>query len=147
MPTPQRRHAAAALAVPLLAVALASCSTTPAAELAVGDCLDAATLRDSGGMVGRVSVLDCGDEHDTEVVGVHDVVADDYPGPEELNAIAGEECTAAFRDYVGVAYADSDLELVPLIPSETGWGADDHRIVCLATAPEPVTESFEGSGR
>lgn len=147
MITPLRRRAAAVLALPLLGVSLASCSTVPAAHLEVGDCLDSATLRNANDMVGRVTVVECDEEHDTEVVGVYEVPGEDYPGPDALNEIAGTECTASFREYVGVDYQLSELELVPLIPSEKGWEADDHRMVCIATAPEPFTGSVEGTGR
>lgn len=145
MTTP-RRLLVATLALPLVLAVLAACSTTPAGELAPGDCLNAENLR-SGDIVGRVRVLECSENHDTEVISAFDVDGDAYPGADQLNEIASRRCTADFREYVGVDYLLSDLELVPLIPSEQGWGAGDHRIICTATAPEPITGSVGGTGR
>ena len=147
MSTPQRCLVGPALALTLLAPALAACSTTPAGDLDTGDCLDSASLQDAEGMVGRVSLIECADEHDTEVISAFDVDEGDYPGAEQLGAIAGDRCTADFREYVGVDYVLSDLQLIPLFPSQEGWEAGDHRIICIATAPEPITASIEDSGR
>lgn len=115
----------------------------PTAE--VGECLQQEFL--AGDEVDEIPVLDCSEEHDSQVVGVFDAREGDYPGEEEWTQIVTDGCLPAFEEFVGVDYGDSELRVSQLTPAEDLWDDGDREVLCLAYLDgETTTESFEGSG-
>lgn len=134
-------------AAALMGLGLVACSSEVAAnDLEVGDCVvDEAALTSAD-----VEAVDCGDEHQFELIGRFDVDdADEYPGEEELVAEGDAECQGdIFSDYVGTDFDPAGAVLVaPIYPSQETWDeADDRTILCFAFAADgsSSTESVEG---
>jgi hypothetical protein len=123
---------------------LASCSGDKAAsDLAVGDCFDdpdAETFTE-------VKTVDCTEEHDNEVFHVFDLEDGDYPGDDEVGTLGHEGCKASFEDFIGVPWEESELEILPITPTQDSWDDDDDReVACTVFDPGgPVEGSLEGS--
>ncbi len=139
-----------ALAALVLAATVSGCSVLPwwnddpgekisVFDLEVGDCT--ITPQDVTVEVTDLTRVDCSVEHQQEVFAVLpyvDPATDERPStrPDEdaLNAFADGACAAAFEDYVGVDYRDSDLFFTYLLPSTRGWEQnDDNNVVCFIT--------------
>ncbi len=115
-------------------------------DLDVGDCFN---VDEDSEIIEEVELLDCDAEHFYEVFALVEHPADDdeeYPGEDELDDFAFNECEGEFEDYVGAAYEDSDYYITYLTPSEQTWAVGDREVVCVlqfGLEAEPV----EGSGR
>jgi hypothetical protein len=131
----------AVIAASFLAVALTACSEGNVFSLEPGDCFG----EFSGGEVSDVDKVDCDEPHENEVYATFDAEGDDFPGEDELQAEAEEECTGdRFEDYVGISYNESRYYFSPLVPSEDSWeDADDREIVCYLH--EQDSSEIEGS--
>lgn len=136
------------LVVPLACVVLLSgCSLlrgeAPTAD--VGDCIQQELLAEE--QVTEIPVVECTEEHDSQVFAVFDAREGDYPSEEEWLDIVAEGCLPDFGEFVGVGFADSELLVAPLTPSESVWDAGDREVICVASLEgETTTESFEDSG-
>ncbi|WP_420112009.1 septum formation family protein [Pseudactinotalea sp.] len=113
----------------------------------VGACTTTDVMDNSS--VSTLPLMDCSYEHDAQVIGLFDVEGDEYPGVATVRADARAGCEEAFEDFVGIAVADSDLELWHISPTEGTWdNNDDREVICIAYLEEgSVTESWEGSQR
>ncbi|WP_116244232.1 septum formation family protein [Nocardiopsis sp. FIRDI 009] len=120
-------------------------------ELAVGDCFieDEMYSVGSDSEVTDVPLVDCSEEHDSEIYYLYDLEGDSFPGLEAARADADETCTAqAFTDFVGVEYAESEIYASYLVPTELSWNtADDREVVCYLFTDEMTTGSLEGANR
>ena len=95
--------------------------------LEVGTCFDDTEET----QVSSVPEVDCAEPHDNEVFAVFDYTETDiYPGSEAMNAAATDLSIARFRDYVGVPYTDSPLEVFPITPTEASWESGDREVIC-----------------
>jgi hypothetical protein len=106
-------------------------------DLEVGDCFSGG----ENGEVSEVSVVDCDDEHAYEVFALvdHEGAADEaYPGDEELEAFADDQCTGdEFESYVGISYEESIYYATWLTPTERSWDElGDREVVCVLYEPE-----------
>jgi hypothetical protein len=118
---------------------------TSALELNVGDCLPEEL---SGDSISTVDVVPCEQEHYQEVFHTEDLDHASFPGSETVDTEAEELCSAAFEDFVGVPYNDSELYLNYLTPTEGSWELGDREVVCLIYDPEGnTTGSLENAGR
>ena len=97
-------------------------------SLGVGDCFTAGDAYE----IENVPVVDCSEEHDSELFATVDAVAlgPSYPGEDFLFEWAFEECLVEFEGYVGEPYEDSPYYVETLIPLEDGWGEGDHIVMC-----------------
>lgn len=99
----------------------------------------------------RSAAVDCRTDHDFEVydVGPLSEAASPYPGGREIAAAADEQCYQAFESYVGLPYADSALDYLAVVPSETAWAAGQRNAHCLLVDLERDTleEPLAGSRR
>lgn len=112
-------------------------TSTAIVDLAVGDCIS-----------GDLTVVDCSTEHDSEAYASITVPGDDFPGDESIATQAGQGCTDAFTEFVGIPYDDSSLDYAFYFPTEGSWAAGDRRILCLIVDPETrVAGSLEGAAR
>ncbi|TDE08100.1 septum formation family protein [Jiangella asiatica] len=114
-------------------------------EVRVGDCLG--DFGDSA-EVSEVALAPCDDEHAQQAYAVSELSDGDFPGDEAFRAEADEVCVAEFETFVGVPYAESELDYTWLQPTEESWEQGDRELVCLVYDPAgPVTGSLEGAGR
>ena len=87
----------------------------------------------SDGDFPNIWVADCAGEHHGEVI-ARLTWADPeaaYPGAAAIEAFAFSHCFAAFRDYVGIDYGLSELELALAYPSRSDWGRRAHLLSCV----------------
>ncbi len=110
--------------------------------LRVGDCFDDTT--DNATEVSEVAAVPCADPHDNEVYHEFTLSGDEWPGQDAIDAEAEAQCTPAFDEFVGIAYAESMYEWFPLTPTEAGWDQLGDRVVqCVIY--HPSLAKIEGS--
>ncbi|MEI2276990.1 septum formation family protein [Paenarthrobacter ilicis] len=102
-------------------------SVADAFKVKVGDCI----AEPSGTEVKDVSVIPCEQNHDLEAYAAKNIVADDYPGQEEVAKQSEDFCGTEFATFVGVPFDQSTLELTYFYPTSETWKAKDREIVCL----------------
>lgn len=118
-----------------------------ALSLQVGDCLADSTV----GEVNDVPVVPCNESHDSEVFSVFDLPDGEFPGDMTVDEDAEEGCTGEdFAEYVGIEYAESDLDVGFIKPSRDTWnGIDDREVICLAATLDgtALKQSVAGAAR
>ena len=130
-------------------------TTTPAGEPVAVDRIEVGTCFNDAGDEGafdytELAVVDCDEAHDNEVYHLFDAPGGAaYPGNEQIAALTRDGCLQAFEPYVGKAYTDSALAILPIPPSEASWGRGDREVVCAVydVGREELTGSVRGSGR
>ena len=119
-----------------------------ALELRVGDCFD---LKDaSTETIGDVTALPCTELHEYEIffVGAMSMAERIYPSQEELDGYVDLYCRPTFYTYVGKIYAESELEIFTLFPTNEGWGDGDRSVSCAAHLGDGrLSASVKGSKR
>jgi len=124
--------------------------TTSVFSLDVGVCFDEPADRDDG-LIVEVTVIDCEMPHHSEVFARFDVTVstdDQYPGLDALRDEAAERCGRAFEEFVGVAYAQSELLARFIVPTEDSWNVEDRVVACYVFLPDgqPLTGTVRGRG-
>ena len=82
------------------------------------------------------SVVPCDEPHDVEVYASVDVPIPEggmRPSDEDLAFLGDDLCWAAFAPYTGVAWEDTPLDYVPLVPGGRAWASGDRTVHCLLT--------------
>lgn len=115
-------------------------------ELRAGDCFDLKGPTEED--VADVDAKPCTEPHEFEMFFVGDLPQGDYPA-DSISAFLETECVRAFDAYVGLAYAQSALDIRALIPSESSWDAGDHAVKCMVSDPidEELTSSMRNASR
>lgn len=129
-------------------------------DLAAGDCLDPPEAVDE--QVGDLPAVPCWEPHTHEVIGTFEIGTDEpftgaseldgevYPGAGQLGDWADRACIAAYPEYVGADYFDSDLFVTYLLPTIDSWSkqsSPDRTVVCLVrTTGWPMQRSVHCSG-
>jgi len=111
-----------------------------------GDCLNTPEV----GLVQSVEGVPCSQPHDAEVYLKFDLAGTSYPGAASVEETAIDGCLAGFHPFVGLAYEDSELDILWLEPTEDSWNEqDDREIVCMVIAMDgsSLTGSVRGSSR
>lgn len=121
-------------------------------DFEIGDCFDdpdGVDLEQEGGdVLESVVSVGCDQAHDNEVIHLFEVDDATFPGQEVLQDRADEQCQARWPDYIGTAYADSELESFPLVPTAESWKRGDREIVCAVYLPdEKLVGSVRGAQR
>lgn len=123
-----------------------------ATNLRVGDCWNDVDEE----VVTTLPLVPCSEPHDNEVYAVIQLDDDEYlgdddefPGDDDIYEIAEWVCYEPFADFVGTEWEDSELDYMPLYPTEIGWRAvKDREVACSVWDPAGKLEgSVEGSGR
>lgn len=114
-------------------------------DLEEGDCFSA-----GGEQVENVIVVDCEEPHIFEVYAVleHEAADDEeYPGGEEIQAYADEECEGRFEDFIGTDYESSQWFITSISPTQETWAGGDREVLCTVNLEDrsEVTSSAEGS--
>jgi hypothetical protein len=106
---------------------VSACGSGSVFTLEVGTCFDDTDETE----ISSVPEVECTQPHDNEVFAVFDYTeTETFPGREDMNAAATDLCIARFKDYVGVAYTDSPLEVFTIIPTEASWKSGDREVIC-----------------
>ncbi|MDE3719833.1 septum formation family protein [Nocardiopsis sp. N85] len=128
-------------------------------DLGVGDCFTEEEMNSVLGSeeVSDIPLVDCSEEHDSEIYHVETLPEGDYPGDSVVNTTADETCGTRLAEFVGVAYDDEILSYgVPagdstiyygaLLPIESSWDFENGRdITCYAViVGETVTGTLSG---
>ncbi|WP_431071754.1 DUF2510 domain-containing protein [Microbacterium phyllosphaerae] len=114
-------------------------------DLEVGHCLPLVEWEDE---VYDLPVVPCDQPHTDEVYFIFDAPDGDFPGDAELQTLATERCDPAFEEFIGIPYADSELDNYWFVPTETSWKrANDRAIQCIVFSYEDVTGTLEGAAR
>jgi Septum formation len=112
----------------------------------VGECIEEP---ESAGNIEDFDEVDCDEDHFGEIFLLveHEGDDDDFPGSDELQEEAAEECQGEeFEDYTDTEYSESAIFVAQVNPSEESWGEGDRETICILTIGEEVDESFEGNG-
>lgn len=153
-PGPRRWLAAAALA-PLLLLGGCGLGATAPPTAAVGDCLNIADLQEQlggadSGEVMEIPTVDCGEEHDAEVLLAYELADGPAPEQELIDGVVDSQCMPQFRTYLGVAYEQSQrFDMFTLYPTPDSWEQGDREVLCIIHTMDgsTATGSFEGAER
>ncbi len=113
-------------------------------DMGVGDCFNVADPNSQ--FVDDVTLLECTEPHQFEMFFVGDLPDGPFPSGDEVTVWLQANCFPAFADYVGIESQNSQLDLLPITPTEDGWNEGDHSVQCALTdleSPE-LTGSHEG---
>jgi len=120
---------------------ITSAGNLSAFDVKVGDCFD---LPDPNGEVTDLSGVPCTDPHDAEVYATFDIDGQDFPGTDKVIAEAERGCSRRFKDFVGLPYRRSELELQYLYPTSDSWDTqNDREVVCAVTEPDGKKTTVE----
>lgn len=113
-----------------------------------GTCLEGITP--STDLVSQApATVDCGTAHDAEVVGTFNVEGSAYPGDRGLLDVARQQCPGLFASYVGVAFDQSRLDILPVVPTQIAWEAGSREVSCVALTQDgtKLTGPIKGTGQ
>ncbi len=115
--------------------------------LKVGDCVDSAKLGgEEATEISSVGTVPCGQPHDGEVFAETTMATGDFPGDAAAGDQANEYCKQQFESFIGVAFDDSVLDLVPMFPTSESWTYNDDRVIqCVVIASENRTGTMKDS--
>lgn len=116
-------------------------------DLRVGDCYD---LKDpTADEVEQVIARPCAEEHQYELFFIGDVPGTTFPDAAAFEGFVGANCLPAFEAFVGRDYADSELDINWLSPTNIGWRLGDRTVQCSVLDPrvERLTGSLKGTSR
>lgn len=114
-------------------------------SIEVGDCLN---LPSELGELQSVEGVPCNQAHSAQAYAVFNLVGfgDTFPGDVAFAEQADIGCYERFEGFVGIPYEESELYVLPLVPTEGSWvELDDREIVCLLV-PEEGTFSYDARG-
>lgn len=120
-------------------------------NLRVGDCVLRMQLVEeveSGETpLGEVTAVPCSDPHRAEVIDVYDLDPDGFTDQPALDREAVTGCLPAYKDYVGVPYRRSRLEIFFYSPElQLGPLAGD-RVTCLVSTRSGLTTTMLAGSR
>lgn len=98
----------------------------------LGDCFDntPSLASGDGGEVSMLPGVPCAEPHDNEVYAIFAVDYEAFPGDVPMAELAFDQCLAHFRDFVGLEYESSVLDIAALYPSAASWSENDREVVC-----------------
>lgn len=112
-------------------------------DVRIGDCFN---LKDvHAEETSEVDAKRCGEAHQFEMVFAGEMRSGEYPTEAEISDFVASACGPAFDDYVGMAYADSHLEVFYWFPVTEGWNRGDRGVQCAVY--DPLDNALLGSLR
>jgi Septum formation len=121
--------------------------TVSVEDLRVGDCFVLATEADE---ISEVDAKPCAEPHDYEIYHIATWSRDGaYPTEDEWFTFIVDSCDPSFEAYVGRSYTTSELEIIPLTPTEQGWEDGDRVLQCALLDPTgaSLTSSMRDADR
>jgi Septum formation len=128
----------------------------PTRTLKVGDCLNTLPGTDPPQQPGGVAevaetvlLVQCEGPHEQEVYHLFELAAGPYPGDEQVEALAHEQCSAKFKEYVGIGPEWSELDFFYVWPWREAWELGNRRGGCslFDAVGRDLTGSMAGSSR
>jgi hypothetical protein len=114
-------------------------------ELEVGHCLPLIEWEEE---VYELPTVPCDQPHTDEVYFIFDAPDGDYPGDDGLQTLATDACDAAFEEFIGIPYADSEFDNYWFVPTEASWNRlNDRAIQCIVVSYDEVAGTLEGAAR
>lgn len=98
-------------------------------SIKVGDCLNDATAT---GTVTTAPVVPCSEPHDSEAYKSVEMSGSAFPGADAVTSQANQACAAAFPDFIGTPYDNSNLSISYYFPTKESWVNGDRQILCTA---------------
>lgn len=96
----------------------------------------------------EVPTVACEDPHESEVFAEVTIPGSDFPGIDDVQAQAIDQCQEEFRRFVGVEFTASTLNFHYYYPTESSWLVGDRSIYCVIFDPGRLTEgSLRGANR
>jgi hypothetical protein len=113
----------------LFALPLGGCGGgTSVADLEQGDCFDDPPTA----VIDSLQLTDCDQPHDNEVFANLLLEQSVFPGESIIAEFAADACFAPFEAYVGMPYAESDLDYSFLAPTADAWNSSaDRTVTCF----------------
>ena len=100
-------------------------------DLRVGDCF----INQNAGQFNSVPVVPCAELHFYELFHSFDVPGVEYPGADEVSAIASDTCADQFENFIGFSYGDSVWDVTAVTPTEDTWDDEGGREAICAVYP------------
>ncbi len=143
-----RGIAFAAIAVAVVAAIgfFLSRGSTAVGAIEIGQCFDSV----EGDTIDSVDDRDCAEEHLFEAYAKFDLAGDVFPGEETVEEQAFGGCVEEFDRFVGLDYAESELDVFALYPTADSWNGDGDRGVTCSVASvngAPLVGSQRGVAR
>lgn len=115
-------------------------------SIQVGDCFNDDPGLDATAEVFGVAGIPCTQPHDNEVYAIFNTSLTEFPGNDRMGEVASDECVARFEAFVGRDYMSSQLDVLPMYPTQESWEQmGDREIVCALYDLDLV--KLEGSMR
>jgi hypothetical protein len=95
----------------------------------------------------EVYVVPCDEPHYEEVALIADFTDTEYPGLDSMLERLEVLCEAAFEDYVGIDYIESEYYFDYFYPTDASWAAGDREYTCLIYGTDGLTGSVAGAAR
>lgn len=112
---------------------------TRVGSLEVGACFDGGMADDEGNFDERVTLLECDEAHDSQLIDKFDWLGSEanntYPGEDRMVDFAERRCLDAFYRTVGVDYRVSVFEMSYAHPSSQTWRFGDRSFLCIVHGP------------
>ncbi len=125
--------------------AVEGAETVTVNELEVGDCIPLIEWEEA---VYELPIVPCDALHTDEVYFIFEAPDGEFPGDDELQTLAAGRCDAAFEEFVGIPYADSELDNYWFVPTESSWKRmNDRAIQCIVISYDEITGKLEGADR
>jgi DNA-binding SARP family transcriptional activator len=102
--------------------------TLPLSELHIADCFIVRSLE-------TVWAVPCEQPHEAEVYHLFELVPGPYPGDDDVNLLAIDECTTAFEAYVGIPPDRSEVRYRYVKPDRTQWELGNRNGGCALVDP------------
>jgi len=120
---------------------------TSVRDLQTGQCFNVETLTSTDG--NYAWVMDCTSSHDSEITGIGEAPAGDYPATQELQqGVSSQVCGPIFLAYIGVPWYDSEIHAQSIIPDQQTWESGTRTVVCYANDPlGGLTVSMKNANR
>ncbi|MDC0598544.1 septum formation family protein [Gammaproteobacteria bacterium] len=118
-------------------------------QMRVGDCFDDESAVDDGTEVTELPGVPCFEPHDNEIYAIFNSTLPKFPGGDQMQEIATEECIALFEDFVDEPYETSILDIFPVTPTLSSWTEiNDREIACALyhLEAEKLIGSMRNSG-
>lgn len=120
-------------------------------NLKVGDCvlhMELAADLDPGEVpLGEVTAVPCDQPHRAEVIDVYDLSPDGFENQRALDRKAVVGCMPAFKEYVGVPFRRSELDVLFYSPDLSLGVLAGDSVTCLVSTRKGITETMLAGSR
>lgn len=127
---------------------LAGISTSPS-QIQAGECFNEYLYSDRSDFLQQVTtIVGCDGPHDREAYFRTEYPADDgdpAPADETLRRWADKVCLEQFKDFVGLEYVLSKLEIGTIVPSFESWTDQNDRNVICYVFPDEADRRLKSS--